>query len=314
MAPDNSNESVISVIHNCQSKHAKNLCIYDFMYKVIHNNHYDLGGSYTGPESDLWFYITSSTFCEKNHLVNLFVCHRKIGDVAITITIKGDTSMHIFKSTKPNENYHIKTFYVSNELIMKPKEALNIPITIEVDPAKLVNPELMRKMKAQNSVGESLLKQKNTDFVLTSISHKPYPVHKLVLCAHSSVLRELVKNSAKSSAFLDLSDEDMTLLIHFLYTGTVKELQHVDCMRLQVIACKFELSTLFLLAQHLICDQINIDNAVDVAILAKKYNLDELWMKVCSFIRKNPSVLATESWKGLNDVDLTKQICASLIE
>ncbi|XP_053601925.1 uncharacterized protein LOC128670353 [Plodia interpunctella] len=306
--------NVISVHLQCQSTDAKRLCIHDFKQKYMSDNHYDLGGTYTGSESDLWFYITTTTFAEKGHLINLFVCHRKVGVVVITVTLNGVTNSHIFKSNKPNENYHLKTFSVTEELIASTNEnVLFIPVTVEIEPAQLVDPEVIKKIKNDNSLGEKL-RIKNTDFVLESISGTQYAVHKLVLCAHSPVLRELVKSSAKTSAFLDISDEYMNLLIQFLYTGTVTDVHKTECMRLQELACKFELSNLFLLAQHYICDQINVENAVDIAVLAKKYNLDKLWEKVCTFIQENPAVLSTEKWKAVDDIDLAKNICATLVK
>lgn len=300
---------------HCQSKDAKKLCIHDPIYKLKHSKLYDIGGTYTYGKSDLWFYMTTWTVSENSFLLNLFVQTRKMCDVSITVSFNGVTSTKILKNRKDNQNHHLKTFCITTEELNQMSDfIIFVPISIDMHPSQVLNPDVIRSMKLNFSLCQHLLENEKMDFVLKSASGKEYPIHKLLLAAHSSVLREIVKDPSKSSACLDITDEDMELLIGFLYVGTINDIQKKDCMRLQEVAAKFQLSNLFLLAQYAISHQINSENAVNIALIAKKYNLEKLWSKVCSFIKRNPDVMETDGWKSLDDVELAKQLCTFFVK
>ncbi|KAM3957064.1 uncharacterized protein ACR2FA_008992 isoform 1-T1 [Aphomia sociella] len=311
---DMKNHGIISTLHKCQSKEAKKICIYDPLYKLKQSQYFDIGGTYTNTESDLWFYMTTLPFSEKNYLLNLFVCHRKIGNVSITVNFNGTTHTQILKSMQPNENYHLKSFSLREEdLKLLADRNIYIFVSIDTNLNQLINNEVIKKIKLQQNLSEVFLKQEKTDFILESANKKQFSTHKIVLAAHSPVLREMM-DSGKTSAFIDISDENMELLLEFLYKGTISNIKERDCMQLQEVADKLKLENLFLLTQYAFSKQINTDNAVKIAQLAKKYNLEKLWAEVCIFIKKNPQVMATEGWTSLTDVDLAKQLCQFFVK
>lgn len=313
---DLSGYGIVSVLHKCQSKDARKLCIYDPVYKIKQSvkKYYDIGGTYTNSESDLWFYLTAFPFSEQNYLLNLFVCHRKIGNVTIAVNLNGVTQKQILKSLRPNEHYHLKTFLLREEdLQLLGDQNLYISVSIDNQTNQLIDSEIIKKMKLQQNLSEVILKQEETDFILESVSKKKFPTHKIVVGAHSPVLRAIIE-SGKTSASLDLSDETMELFLEFLYKGTIRSIKERDCIQLQDVADKLKMENLFLLTQYVFETQINLDNAIKIAQLAKKYNLETLWFKVCAFIQKNPKVMATEGWKSLTDVDLAKQLCQQFVK
>ncbi|XP_059056522.1 uncharacterized protein LOC131850338 [Achroia grisella] len=309
-------QGIVSAIHKCQSKDARKLCIYDPVYKIktSKKNYYDIGGTYTNTESDLWFYITTLSFSEEKYLVSLFVCHRKIGNAAITVNFNGITQKQILKSFHPNENYHLKTFCLNEEDIqLLLYRNMYIYVSIDIEPSQLIDNEIIKRIKLQQNLSEGLLKQAKTDFILESASKKRFPTHKIVVAAHSPVLRAKI-GSGETSVFIDLSDETMELLLEFLYKGTISNIKERDCMQLQEVADNLKLENLFLLTQYAFGKQIKKDNAIKIAQLAKKYNLEKLWSEVCVFIKKNPEVMNTEGWKALTDVELAKELCQQFVK
>lgn len=322
-------QGYVSAIHNCQTADASKLCIYDACNKLNENGDYHIGGTYADTDPEFWFYFTT-TYCHgNNRLLNLFVCHRKPGNFSIQVSNSNEltqksipdedvpylllpntlTTGNIFKSTKPNQNYFIKTFCFSRDLsTFNTSSTLIIPIKINVNPKFVLDENIVKSIKLQHDLSALLTKQEKTDFVLESMTHKQFPTHKILLAAHSPVLRNMIKNAKLTSLFIDISDNDMELLLEFIYTGTIKNVMTQDCMKLLEIADRFQLRPLFMLTQHVIGDQINVTNAVEMAVIAKKYNLDELQNKVFDFIIKNPEVMKTDAWMNLKDVELTKYL------
>lgn len=171
-----------------------------------------------------------------------------------------------------------------------------------------LNNDVLMSIKLQHDLSGLLSNEEKTDYVLISASGKKFPAHKTILVVHSPILKQLIKDTENDSLFIDIQDSDMELLLQFLYTGTFKNISKQDCMNLLKIANKFQLDNLFLLAQHAISEQIDVESAVDIAVISRKYKLAELQSKVFCFIKNNPKVMQTESWKELNDVELTKQL------
>lgn len=165
---------------------------------------------------------------------------------------------------------------------------------------------MVKRIKLDHDFGGLLSQQDKTDFILESASRKQYKTHKIILAAHSPVLREMIKNS--TSQFIDSSDNDMELLLQFIYTGTIKDILTQDCMKLLEIADKFKIHNLFLLTQNAIYEQIDEKNAIEIAIISEKYELDDLQQNVFNFIKNKPEVLESEGWKNLNDVNLAKKL------
>ncbi|CAH0600834.1 unnamed protein product [Chrysodeixis includens] len=317
----------VSGVFTCQTTDASKLCVYDALCKLKDNGDFDIGGTYCETEPEFWFFITTSSCHGNNHLLNLFVCHRKTGAFSIE-TSNGSTlvqkvapdddvphlllpesfSSYMFRSTKPNQNFFIKTFCFNDLERFNQSCTLIIPIKINVNPKFVLNSNVVKSIKLQHDLSGLLTKQETTDFVLESASHKKFQTHKILLAAHSPVLRNMIKNSNVTSLSVDVSDVDMELLLEFIYTGTIKDVMKQDCLKLLDIADKFQLKQLFALTQHVIGDQISVNNAVEMAVIAKRYKLEDLQKKVFGYIANHPKVMETKAWNDLTDVELTKYL------
>ncbi|XP_061709650.1 uncharacterized protein LOC133519628 [Cydia pomonella] len=318
------NHDDISSLHKRQTTSAKHLCIYDIFNKLQRYGEYDIGGTFTDNEPDLWFYFNTS-FCPGNKcLLNLFVCLRKVGSFSIGISKSPEVThgpvtanspgrsylpyefkWQVFKSNQPDEKYFVKTYCFTPKNLEG--RILCIPIVIKTDPASPFNMDLIKQIKLNHDFGELLSKQEKTNYIIESASRKQYQVHKIILAAHSPLLRNKVKNDT-NSLFLDINDNDMELLLQFLYTGTIKDILRQDCINLLDIAGKFELGNLFFLVQYAIAEQINVANCMEIALISERYNLEKLQTTVFQFIKENSEVYETEGWKNLNDVNLIKKM------
>lgn len=314
----------ISSVNRCNTNDARRLCIFDSFYKFYMEGSYDIGGCYMDDKPDLWFYYTTTVCPEQVYLINLFVCHRRTGSFALGISNSNELSYQMlndcktaklpdtltwyrFQSSQEDQSHYVKTFSFNCQQKNNLQNTfLYIPVSITMQPTFSLNSELIESIKLEhNSMKISSLERE--DFVLISANGTKYPVHKIIVAAHSTILREMMKEST-SALHLDEVDNEVELLIQYVYTGIVKDISNRDIIKLFEIAHKYELTPLFNVTKYLIGKKIDVNNAVDVALLAKKYNLEELQAKVFDFIKKYPDVLNTEGWKKLNDVELAKSL------
>ncbi|XP_049886039.1 uncharacterized protein LOC126380569 isoform X2 [Pectinophora gossypiella] len=335
LSEDHSGPGAISAINRITTKRAKRLYLYDVGFKLKHNEIYDVGGTYTDVDTkphlvpDLWFFFSTTTCPGHNYLLNLFVCHRRAGNFSIGIANSGEMvhkkksndrpghswmpdtlTWHSYRTSKPDENYHIKTYCFSEaDLKNLENNTLVIPIRIDMDTMNTLNNDVIKQIKLNHDFSDILAKAEKADFTLISASKRQFPVHRIFLAAHSSVLRDIIKNQTEDKqAFLDISDNDMELLLEFIYTGTIKDILKKDCLTLLQIADRFQLHNLFFLTQFALVNQINVNNAVHIACMAEKYKLDKLQSMVFNFIKNNPKVLETDGWRDLDDVNLAKKL------
>lgn len=327
--------NVVSALNLCQTNAAKELVIFNLHYNLQNSDQYDIGGTYTKENPDLWFFYTTS-MGPKVRLLNVFVCQRNKGTYKISIsdipcTIETSTltqsknssppnssdlnlsidkfKTKIFTSSESDKCHYITTycFKLDDEENIKNKK-VHIPIQIERDPKCPVDSDVLKKIKKNHCLTGIFKRNENTDFILESSTGKKYNVHGIVLAAQSSAIKEIIRNSKTSTAVFDISDDEMDVLLEFLYTGKVKSVLDEYCFKLIDIAYRFKLEKLITLLQLAIVNNVNVKNAVEIAVLTERYKLESIQKVVFEFIKKNPEVLETEGWINLNDVALTKKL------
>ncbi|KAJ0180913.1 hypothetical protein K1T71_002998 [Dendrolimus kikuchii] len=317
----NPNNDIVSGTHRCETEAATKLCIFDINKKLISDGRYDIGGTYLNETSDFWFYFTTSSCPKQIYLLSLFFRCKSPRNFSIGIsdsvninmvdgsnkimTLSENLKWYSFRSVDSYENHYFKTFCFSKK-DTKDLHSLSlfIPICIRSETGLNLSPDILRSIKLQHDLGALISKQEKPDFILTSASGTQFPAHKIILAAHSSVLKSLIKEDS-NSLLIDINDTTMDMLLQFLYTGTIKDVSKQGRQLLE-IAKKFKVHALFLLAQQIIGDHIDIDNAIEVAIVAKKFNLEKLLHKATDFIRNHPEIAKTSGWLELNDIELMK--------
>ncbi|XP_014359880.2 uncharacterized protein LOC106711959, partial [Papilio machaon] len=321
----------VSPLNNCQTKEARRLYIYDIGTKLNTPGQYDIGGTYTEDESDLWFFCSTSLCPGYQYLLNVFVCHRKPGIISVGIStsdvltykvnigtvtnnvLPDSLSWQTLRAVEADEINHIKTFcFTETDMVRMKYETLIVPLSIEWEPKCFVSDSVIKRVKLKHNFGELLSNESSKDFELKTPSGKVYKIHKLILAAQSPVLRKTLKNLNEKSLLLDICDNDLELLLQFFYTGAINNVSEQNCIQLLEIAGRFELRSLFLFMQDVVKKQITVENAMDIAIISEKYKLEDMQKNIFQFIKEHPQVLNTESWKKLNDINLTKKLLENI--
>lgn len=204
-----------------------------------------------------------------NFLLSLCVCHRHAGVFSIGINkasaltfkeksgcpqevyLPEELSWQTYRSGLANENHYITTFNINKRDVKNlENKILCIPIKIDISCKLIFNNNVIKQIKLKHDFGDLISKQENTDFILESVTKRQFPVHQIIIAVHSPVLGELIKNSSSKSAFVDIHDHQMELLLQFIYTGTIKDVHKIDCLGLRELADRFQLKHLSQFAQN----------------------------------------------------------------
>ncbi|XP_068628876.1 protein roadkill-like [Battus philenor] len=323
----------VSPLNKCETAKAKSLSVFDIGNKLKTEGHYSIGGTYFEGESDLWFYYSTSVCPGHQYLLDLFVCHRRPGIISVGVSNSSDLTHRenvngitcsllpksltwkLLKANEANENSFIKTFCFSIDDVVKMKNnTLCIALSIDMKPKELVLDDIINRVKLQHNFSD--INNDKKDYELVSSSGKIYKIHKIILATHSNVFRSMLKEEKrkKDSMVINMSDNDLELLIEYLYTGTIKNLVKQNCQQLLDIADMFQLKKLFLLIECAINNQLSVENAVDFALLSERYKLSNVQTNIFKFIKEHPQVFKSEAWMGLNNVSLTKKLLEFSVE
>lgn len=241
---------------------------------------YTIGGTYNNEKKEFWFFGSTSLSHGNNYLLKLFVVSQrevryslflpkighyltdqiKVNEAENYSEITGPIKEYMFTTSKKDEIVFIKAFCFTKDDVQSLKNyPLLLPCAIKIHTTNQVHPEIISKIKFQYTVqlNEALYKTRSEgDFILESATHKKYPVHLFVAAAHSPVLREVIKSKQKSF-FLNLNDDDVEMIVGFLYNGSIENLTSKNAPKVLMLADMLEMPGMIKLAQIALSSDIN---------------------------------------------------------
>lgn len=165
----------------------------------------------------------------------------------------------------------------------------------------LIELEINRKGLIERNIlsylTECFAESKNCD-VSVHVNDQEIQAHKIVLSASSRVWREMFDND-ESLAVVTITDFDCVTikdLIGYMYTGVIKEGND----KLFIAAIKYDVNDLKLLCEEKLKTTINIENVVNLLILAYLHKADDLFTNLIVFVREN--------FSAFKDLEETKSI------
>jgi len=149
----------------------------------------------------------------------------------------------------------------------------------------------------------SLLWDESSSDFLIVCGEESFPVHRMVLEARSCYFQGLLKSSFVESEIgkveiKDMASETVKAVIEYIYTGKFKALES-RAAELLVAADRFHLNLLKNYCAEWLISNLNQDNAVDLFVLADKYNAVNLRLKAKQMIVENSAEILKQD--GLQD-------------
>ncbi|GIX85981.1 speckle-type POZ protein [Caerostris extrusa] len=129
------------------------------------------------------------------------------------------------------------------------------------------------------------------------------PVHKAILSARSPVFRAMFSHDIKENAsgFIDINDMDMKtlrLVLMYMYTNTLQDLDGTNVQKLYMAADKYELSSLKEQCSSYMLNYITAENAGEILAFADMIKDDHLKSCVQEYVvHYDEEVFKTAAWK-----------------
>lgn len=125
--------------------------------------------------------------------------------------------------------------------------------------------------------------------------------HKFVLASGSTIWQQLLTHDEKLSTLSlpNLDIEIIDALMTFIYTGTISEPPKAT-QDLLIAADTYGIDDLKIWCEERLLNTIIIDSAINLLVLAHKYNAKQLFKKAVSFVRQNATELKQrDEWKTI---------------
>ncbi|XP_026808520.1 speckle-type POZ protein A isoform X1 [Rhopalosiphum maidis] len=145
--------------------------------------------------------------------------------------------------------------------------------------------------------------QKFSDVTL-SVSGREFQAHKAILAARSPVFaamfeHEMEERKQNRVAITDVDHEVLREMLRFIYTGRAANLERM-ADDLLAAADKYALERLKVMCEEALCNNLSIDNAADILILADLHSADQLKVQTIEFINTHATdVMDTTGWKTM---------------
>lgn len=298
--------------------------------KCFRPNFYDIGGSYIEDVADLWFNCKTEII-GKIFLVHLFVVNRLQGQLNLSIACKNNilikkkhnaaflTSMHKtyeFDDAQALTCNYILTYSFSEadmELLKDLKCYVSVTLRNNDQLSSNAKDKVLEKQDFKALLNDPVC----SDFVIESADGVKFNVHEIILCANSEVFKAMLKeNTAESQnrcmKMVDVESEDLKHIIHFIYTGTIENLENCNFINLMMLGDKYDLKGLTELCKHGLMCQLNRENVFEILAIADLYNCDELKLAALKYIKNYKVKLQNSMFEELNNIKLVKELCTFL--
>ena len=140
--------------------------------------------------------------------------------------------------------------------------------------------------------------------VTLKVEDNEFKAHKLILAAASPVFEAMFKEGTKEHEdnYVNIEDIDsdvFEVFLRYLYSGQAENLEEM-VLELFAAADKYDVQPLREICIHHMVKNISVNNAVNMLVLADRYNVEPIKLQAQKFITNNIiSLLKTDSWSSL---------------
>ena len=155
--------------------------------------------------------------------------------------------------------------------------------------------------KFMEEIGNIFEARKFTDVTIVC-QDRQFECHKAILAGRSTVLEAMFSHNMKEKrdSIVEIQDMDADILhemIVFMYSGKVAELDE-KAADLLVAAEKYDLHDLKRMCEDNLCVNLNLENALNMLVLADLHGANNLRLIALEFIGENGKKITTkEGWR-----------------
>ncbi|XP_041973699.1 BTB/POZ and MATH domain-containing protein 5-like [Aricia agestis] len=327
---DMKENSVIQGHQMCQTEDASWLCLDNIYMKFHRPNIYDIGGTNIDHIADYWFLMQTEQV-GKVFLLHIFIMNRHESTFTVSISANNELTFnkrHNFAHLTTNlEKYSFKnvdemvqnylTTYSFTSIDVESLRNYKLYIPISFDHFDQDNSSIDSNMPFHDF--ETLLKDPvGADFTIESADGEKFKVHRILLTSLCEVFKAMLKEDTAESQngfvkLVDVSKEDLSCIVEFIYTGTVKDIENNNFFSLLMLADRYDLKGLKELAEIVLSNQLSSENVLEILAVADLYNSQHLKTASMKFLKQNPTAIHSSMFSELKNVELVQELCKFMI-
>lgn len=179
----------------------------------------------------------------------------------------------------------------------------SITVMCEINVKQISKPLAIPKCTLYNNLNLIYENRKFCDVTLCA-SGKEYQAHKVILAAQSPVFSAMFEHNMEENQnnrvdVTDIEGEVLEELLRFIYTGKVVNLENL-AKDLLPAADKYGFERLKVLCGKALCQNISIENATEILVLADMYRLHQFKAVAIGFIGAHiADVTKTPGWESM---------------
>ncbi len=194
---------------------------------------------------------------------------------------------HNFVETEPDWGW---SRFILREILFKKENRLisnnTLTLAVKIEVTYKESDCLLSKLKSSESerIHDLYNKRSFTDLEV-KVQEKSIRAHKILLVARSSVLAEQIEENQNVLELDDLEFEVAEEMINFIYDGEVKDIEKYAKPLLEA-AEEFKIERLKKYCEKYLCENLCVENAIDILKLSTKCHAEELKGECADFIRE----------------------------
>ncbi|XP_014673491.1 PREDICTED: protein roadkill-like isoform X3 [Priapulus caudatus] len=145
---------------------------------------------------------------------------------------------------------------------------------------------------------ERMFERQSFSDVTLCVGGRDLPAHKAILSARSPVFFEKLRNDQESHLDIAMDIPVLLEIIHFIYTGNANNVARM-AEKLIAAAEKYALGRLKIMCEEALCSNMNIDNVVDIFILANHQSAVQLEDRCIDFIKSHVEFIGSHKWNQM---------------
>lgn len=169
----------------------------------------------------------------------------------------------------------------------------------------------INNQKPKKKLSDDLMKLlENDEFsdVTIIIEDNEIQAHKVVLAARSTVFASLLRSDSSegnntNSSTIEINDVKLNVfkeLLRYIYTDNINSIDSTMAKELLVAAIKYDLEELKSTCEAILCNGMNVDNAIEILKTADEYDLPRLKSQAAKFsVERGPTIIKSTGFKNL---------------
>ena len=275
----------------------------EFITKIISNTGQQIG-------ENIWKLAVYRSYSSPHYYMLIRInCQNIQRKLYISLSILDSKNSKVSKITNPVANLELtesetKVLYCPLAHIWNKMNTGHLKLLCELSTNRIKRIKIVNELESLSNDLAINFEDNNTSDVVIVVGDEKFYVHKAILMSRSSVFRAMFENDMKEKRenTVNIPNFDSKVIqemLRFIYTGKVKNINGFERILLSA-ADQYELESLKITCANILCENLKVENACEMIVLANQYRLTHFRNEILEFIAYNVNDIIDSKYEDLN--------------